>query len=87
MDEANNDYRNQLRHRVQRRRHRSRSSGLKRLLQPLWYEMRSMVRNPLYLWTLAAVLSLGLLFWLAGIVLPSSDPNRFRPGNQGPLAR
>jgi hypothetical protein len=46
-----------------------------------------MIRNPPYLWTLVAVVSLGLLFWLAGIVLPSSDPNRFRPGNQGPLAR
>jgi hypothetical protein len=56
-------------------------------LQPAWYEIRTIVRNSAYRWILGTAVALGLLIWLAGIVLPSSDPDRYRPGQQGRLAR
>jgi hypothetical protein len=36
---------------------------------------------------LGTAVALGLLIWLAEIVLPSSNPDRYRPGQQGRLAR
>ena len=87
MGEASRQPINNRRRRVRRRRHRSRFAGLKRQLQPAWYEIRSIVRSTAYRWILGTAVALGLLSWLAGIVLPSSDPDRYRPGQQGRLAR
>lgn len=87
MEEASRERTSNRGRRVRRRRHRSRFAGLKRQLQPAWYEIRTIVRSTAYRWILGTAVVLGLLIWLAGIVLPSSDPDRYRPGQQGRLAR
>lgn len=87
MGEASRERTTNLRRRVRRRRHRSWFAGLKRLLQPVWYEIRTIVRNSAYRGIFVTAVSLGLLIWLAGIMLPSSDPARYRPAQQGRLAR
>ncbi len=87
MEEASRQSTSNRGRRVRRRRHRSRFAGLKRQLQPAWYEIRTIVRNSAYRLTLVTAVSMGLLIWLAGIVLPSSDPDRYRPSQQGRLAR
>ncbi len=73
MAEARREHAGKRRHKARRRRHRSRPSVLKRLLQPVWIEIRTMWRTPLYRWSLSALASLTLLFWLLGVVLPSSS--------------
>jgi hypothetical protein len=66
--------------RTRNRRQRFRRSFPRRLLQPIWYEICSMLRNSLYRWSVVGAFSVGLLLWLAGILFPSSDPERFRQG-------
>ena len=83
MEEASRERTSNRGRRVRRRRHRSRFAGLKRQLQPAWYEIRSIVRSTAYRWILGTAVALGLLIWLAEIVLPSSNPDRYRPGQQG----
>jgi hypothetical protein len=88
MEEASRERTSNRGRRVRRRRHRSRFAGLKRQLKPAWYEIRSIVRSSTaYRWILGTAVALGLLIWLAEIVLPSSNPDRYRPGQQGRLAR
>ncbi|MEI6030870.1 MAG: hypothetical protein WCQ20_06855 [Synechococcaceae cyanobacterium ELA739] len=73
--------------RKRRRRQHKRSTVLRRLLEPVWIEIRTMLRTPLYRWSLGTLASLALLYWLLGVVLPSSNPDRFRPSQQGQLTR
>ncbi len=76
MEEASQEHPGKLRHKARRRRHRSRPSLLKRLLQPVGIEIRAMLRSPVYRWSLAAGVILLLLVWLVGGLLPSSRSNR-----------
>ncbi len=73
--------------RKRRRRHHTRPTVLRRLIEPVWIEIRTMLRTPLYRWSLGTLASLALLFWLLGVVWPSSNPNRFRASPQGQLTR
>jgi len=77
----------QLRQRQRRRRQHTRPTVLRRLLGPVWIEIRTMLRTPLYRWSLGTLASLALLYWLLGVLLPSSNPDRFRPSQQGQLTR
>jgi len=72
---------------IRRRRHHSRPPVLQRLLYPVWFECRSMLRTPLYRWSIATVASLALLLWLVGVLVPSSNPYGFKPSPQGQIAR
>ena len=72
---------------IRRRRHHSRPPVLQRLLYPVWLEFRTMLRTPLYRWSIGTLASLALLFWLVGVLVPSSNPYNFRPSSQGQLAR
>jgi hypothetical protein len=76
-----------LRLRKRRRRHHPIPSLLRRLVLSVWLEIRTLLRTPLYRWSLAVLASLALLFWLLGVVLPSSNPDRFRPSSRGQLTR
>ena len=72
---------------IRRRRHHARPPVLQRLLYPVWFEFRTMLRTPLYRWSIGTVACMVLLFWLVGVLVPSSNPYRFRPSPQGQLAR
>jgi hypothetical protein len=72
---------------IRRRRHHTRPPVLQRLLYPVWCEFRTMLRTPLYRWSIATVASLALLFWLVGVLVPSSNPYLFRHSSPGQLTR
>ena len=72
---------------IRRRRHHTRPPVLQRLLYPVWLECRTMLRTPLYRWSIGTVACMVLLFWLVGVLVPSSNPYRLRHSQTGQLTR